>query len=103
MTYVFLPTLALLPSQDWAFQLGLSLVIFVVLNSLVWLPRDPATHSQLTKPAIADPEEDYLPKELQKQGPTPVEMESFCHWDMKELPFSEWQSLLSASKQRWSA
>lgn len=100
MNLISLPTIALVASQDITFQISFVLVVFLVLNSLVWNPAIAQPKSEPRAAAIADPEEDYLPKEYQKVGPSPTEMEAVCRWEVSELSLNEWQALLYASKRQ---
>lgn len=71
-----LPVFAVAADQDFGFHLVFVLVGFVLLNSCVWQPSAIAVATP--QGLVADPEEDYLPKMLQKLGPTPTEMEALC-------------------------
>ncbi|WP_338438891.1 hypothetical protein VZG47_00130 (plasmid) [Synechococcus elongatus IITB5] len=90
-----IPTLAMAASQDPAFQVAFSVVAFLVLSSMVWTPAA-ASAGETVPPVSAvgmvDPEEDYLPLEYQKPGPTPAEMEAFCPWSGVDV--TEWQEIL---------
>ncbi|WP_338442549.1 hypothetical protein VZG28_06320 [Synechococcus elongatus IITB4] len=75
MSFFPLPVIGVVANQDIGFQIIFSLMVFVLLNSCVWQSSViAAANSQVL---WADPEEDYLPRALQKRGPTPTEMEAF--------------------------
>ena len=86
---------ALIASQDVAFQVAFSVVVFLVLNAVLCAPAVSVEGSASVREPearVADPEEDYLPLEYQKPSPTPAEMEAFCRWSGVEV--AEWQESL---------
>ena len=90
-----MPSFALIASQDVAFQVAFSVVVFLVLSSMVWTPAassGEATSASPSEDGIADPEEDYLPREYQKPSSTPAEMEAICRWSGVDV--AEWQEIL---------
>ena len=104
MTYLPVPTFALIASQDLSFQFVFAVLVFILLNSMTWTAmsetvRSVPQESVSTVVELADPEEDYLPREYQKPGPTPAEMEALCRWSSAERMFQEWQELLYSPRQ----
>lgn len=75
MSFFPLTVIAVVANQDICFHISFSLIVFVLLNSCVW--QSSAIVTANSQVFGADPEEDYLPKALQKRGPTPTEMEAF--------------------------